>query len=536
VGTAAPTTVRTPKHLTLGTSLEPDARPTASITQRVIQPFISPGLTVLDGQGNRQAILAQEVPSLENGLWVLNPDGTMLTTYRIRPGAQWHDGVPLSSDDLVFSLQVGRDPDLSAFGNPAYPAIDTVSAPDAQTLVVAWKRSFIAADGLLDASPDSPLPRHLLESVYPEHKADLLDLPYWTQEFVGTGPFKVREWTPGVGVSLTANEAYVLGRPKVDSIDVQLIGDANAFMAGLLAGSVDIASSLGSPELGLQLRDQWKDGRVVFSLNSGTWMALFPQFIDPRPAIIGDVRFRTAMALAIDRAAITEAVTGGVSPVPQSFLSPNQPQYAPIEASLPRYDYDSGRSSQILAELGYALGGDGMYRDRAGTPLQIDLLSGPLDQAAKPMAAIADYWKQVGVATTTTRLTQQRANDYAYIAPFPGFLIFNRQNDVAGMRHYQSADIQLPSNNFKVPGVGNAGRYSSPEMDALVDDYFATVPIPERLGVLDRIVHITTGQLIHLGLFYNPQPGAVAGRVTGVSPQWWQQSIAWNAQDWDVVP
>ena len=70
-----------------------------------------------------------------------------------------------------------------------------------------------------------PLPKHLLERPYLDDKAGFLEHPYWNQEFVGTGPFKLREWVKGSVVSLVANEEYVLGRPKIDEVEVRFIAD-----------------------------------------------------------------------------------------------------------------------------------------------------------------------------------------------------------------------------------------------------------------------------------------------------------------------
>src|SRR5581483_2045298 len=102
---------------------------------------------------------------------------------------------------------------------------------------------------------------------------------------------------------------------------------------------------------------------VAFNLGSGNWAAMFPQFVDPHPAIVADLRFRTALALAIDRQEIVDTFAGGMSPVPLSFLKPNQPEYGEIEASLPRYDFDVQRATRMLEDLGYSKGGDGFYQD-----------------------------------------------------------------------------------------------------------------------------------------------------------------------------
>src|SRR3954453_14484853 len=74
--------------------------------------FNSP-LTSSDPQGGILPMLAERVPTQENGDWVVNPDGTMLTTYRIRSNVRWHDGTPLSAQDFSFAFQAYMDPALT---------------------------------------------------------------------------------------------------------------------------------------------------------------------------------------------------------------------------------------------------------------------------------------------------------------------------------------------------------------------------------------------------------------------------------------
>src|SRR5207249_3976846 len=156
------------------------------------------------------------------------------------------------------------------------------------------------------------------------------------------------EWVPGVGMLLDANSEYVLGQPKIDQIEVKYILDANTLTANLLAGTVDVASQVGSIDLGIQLRDQWGDGAVTFNFGSNTWVALFPQFVDPRPADPADLQVRRALAHAIDRQELVDTLAAGLSPIPHSFLNPNQPEYRDIEAAVPRYEYDPRRAAQLL--------------------------------------------------------------------------------------------------------------------------------------------------------------------------------------------
>src|SRR5581483_6465431 len=223
----------------------------------------------------------------ENGQWKVQADGTMVTTWKIRGNALWHDGVPFTSDDLLFTAQVQRDKAIDTRPNAGYDAVDAIEAPDQRTVTVRWTHPYIYADALFNTAP---IPKYLLESHYLQDKAAFSSLSYWTDDFVGTGPFKVRQFVGGSHVILQANDRFVLGRPKIDELEVRFIADSNTLAANLLAGDVEFTLGRNlSLDQAVQLRDQWRDGHVDVGLSG--WIVVFPQFINSNPAIITDVRF-----------------------------------------------------------------------------------------------------------------------------------------------------------------------------------------------------------------------------------------------------
>src|SRR4051794_11389358 len=167
-----------PKVIALAVLREQDLRPTGTGPQRNVHPLIHQGLTGRATHRERQARLAEQVASLENGLWKLLPDGRMETTWKLRPGARWHDGALLTTDDLLFSLQVGRDREMAGFNSEAYGYIEGAVATDPSTLTVTWKEPFIDVNTVLGGEySGGVLPKHLLEEAYLTEKATFLDLP-----------------------------------------------------------------------------------------------------------------------------------------------------------------------------------------------------------------------------------------------------------------------------------------------------------------------------------------------------------------------
>src|SRR5579871_1911253 len=123
---------------------------------------------ILDDEGIPQPYLADALPQLDTDSWQVNPDGTMVTTWQLRPNLTWHDGSPLTTDDFVFSWQVYGTPAFGHANLAPFSLIDDVSAPDPLTLVIRWKQLYAQADSLQSIGTGAvglpPLPRALLES------------------------------------------------------------------------------------------------------------------------------------------------------------------------------------------------------------------------------------------------------------------------------------------------------------------------------------------------------------------------------------
>src|SRR5439155_17536363 len=123
------------------------------------------GLTVYDQDSRITPRLAERVPSLENGDWVVLPDGRVDVTWHLRPDAVWHDGTPLTADDFVFGNTIRADRNLGITTGPPARLIDSVSAPDPHTFVVHWKQPYVYGN-ISGVDDFAALPRHLMERIY----------------------------------------------------------------------------------------------------------------------------------------------------------------------------------------------------------------------------------------------------------------------------------------------------------------------------------------------------------------------------------
>jgi ABC-type transport system substrate-binding protein len=98
----------------LSTHINPAGTATPGLPE--LTEMIAPGLSSVDSNGQRVPVLAAELPSTERGSWLVEADGRMQTTWKLRPNVTWHDGRPFTTEDLVFTVTAGRDPELSEFG------------------------------------------------------------------------------------------------------------------------------------------------------------------------------------------------------------------------------------------------------------------------------------------------------------------------------------------------------------------------------------------------------------------------------------
>src|SRR5262249_18050264 len=159
--------------------------------------------------------LAIALPSLDDGSWKVRSDGTMTTAYRLRPGVTWHDGAPLTADDVAYAFEIARGLDVPLVPAGVLAAIDGVVARDRLTVDVSWRRVLAGANAVRQAL--APAPLRLLPDAT---NLGVSDQPYWSRGFVGLGPYRVETFVPGKRIELRGNEQFFLGKPRIEQITV----------------------------------------------------------------------------------------------------------------------------------------------------------------------------------------------------------------------------------------------------------------------------------------------------------------------------
>ncbi|WP_341486092.1 ABC transporter substrate-binding protein [Thioclava sp. GXIMD4215] len=280
------------------------------------------GLVAIDRNGQIQPQLARS--------WQISEDGL---TYRfaLQPDVQFHNGAPFSSASAKFTLDRLLS-DQSTNGQKAlFSAIETVEAPDPQTLVLHLSH------------PDSDLLYWLgfpaAVMVDPASAASNATQP------VGTGPFKVDEWRKGDRVLMSAWDGYWGTKPALSHVTARFIADPQAQSAALQSGQVDIISEFAAPELFDRFT---KDARFTTHVGSGEMEVVAGMNNARKP--FDDLRVRQALQMSIDRSMLIEAVKSGYGTPIGTHFSPASPYYEDLTGE---YPYDPARARQLLAEAGY---------------------------------------------------------------------------------------------------------------------------------------------------------------------------------------
>jgi peptide/nickel transport system substrate-binding protein len=491
------------------------------------QSLVHSGLVGLDTKQVLAPRLAEAVPSVENGLWKVSQDGRMETTWKIREGVRWHDGTPFTAEDLVFTGRVIRDKGVADLYSSEFELIDTVEAVDPRTVRVTWKGPHIDADQLF-GTQGFPIPKHLLEQAYQDDKASFSALPYWSSGFVGTGPFKVKEWVLGSGqMVVSANDHYALGRPKIDEIEIRMLTDNNTMLANILASEIDITMGRNlSFEQAQTVRNQWRGGAVRVGAVANP-MIIYPSFLYTDPLVIRDVRFRRALLMAINRQEMADTLIPGLSSVAHSVVVPSDPDLPAVEPYIVKYPYDPQASIRAIEGLGYVRGGDNMFRDVAGQPLTIEIrTTSDNDIHMAAFYPLNDYIKHVGVTVDPVVIPPARQRDVEYRAKLPGFQYTQGSAGLASLNNYVTAMQKTAENGYR----GNHTGYSNPEYDTLVERYYTTIPKGDRMRAGGEALRHMTDQLVVMTTFYNTQPQEVSNRLKNVPDN---ASVA-NIHEWDV--
>ncbi|MBM2809489.1 MAG: hypothetical protein HW416_248 [Chloroflexi bacterium] len=496
-------------------------------------PFTST-LTYLDMSRVPHPMIAQEIPTQANGGWVINPDGTMVTTYRLRPNTTWHDGTALTAHDYVFAFEVYSDKDLPIVKLTPETLMDRVEAPDDHTLIVRWKQPYVGAN-VMGYEALIPLPRHVHEAKYRANKANFGTGEEWTTGFISTGPFKVERWTPGVGILATAHAGHAFGPPKIDALDIRFITDIRTQVANLLAGEADMISSPSArAREAVIARDQWAasgDGYVKAWSTGAPYVDWQLRDVPGWQRAIADIRVRQALMHAIDRDGLNEAINLGFVPVVHAFITPQDPLFAEVDRVIAKYPYDPNRSAALLAEAGWQrAAAAGLATNAAGQTFDAEVMTTASQE--QQATIVSDNWKSAGLNSSIFVVPQARARDGELGSNFTTARINNRS--IAAENFVWTTDqISSPENRWT---GGNRGGFSDAEVDRLQGIRVSSLDEGQRRQATIAVLKRMTDLVAPMPILYSAEVIIARKYVVGpVGDTGEQNGLTWNIHEWEIV-
>jgi peptide/nickel transport system substrate-binding protein len=492
----------------------------------------SSALTYYDLRGVPHPMMANRIPTQENGDWIINPDGTMVTTYRLRQGMRWHDGTPLTAHDFAFAARVYADPDVPVANREPERHISSVDAPDDTTLVVTWAEPYVQAN-VLGRGELPPLPTHILEERYRTNRANFVKGEEWTAAFVGSGPFRLERWEPGTRLIGRAFPDWFLGPPRIETLEIRILPDPNTLMANMLAGDIDFTNS---PSIRVSeaviARDHWGE-RGEGYIKTWETRLKFLEFqyreVPNWQRAVTDARVRRGLLHAVDRGSLAEVMTQGLGTAADAWVLPSDPQLGEINRAVTKHPYDPNRALALLGEAGWTSQASGALANASGQPFEIEVNSG----SSPPQEAtiVADNWKRIGVQANVYILPSARQRDREFRASFPGVH--------TGERTIRMDDFHLITARIPTPETGfvesNRGSFSDAEVDRLYQIVLTSFDEGARRQATVAI-HRRMSELAGYGpLYYGVEVLVARNRLKGPIGHYGPQTgVTWNVHEWEV--
>lgn len=394
--------------------------------------------------------------------WDVAPDG-LSVTLKLVDNALFHDGKPVTSEDVAFSIMTikANHPFQSMLA-----AVDKVDTPDPQTAIIRLKHPHPAL--LLAMSPALMpiIPKHVYGNGQDvkTHPANLKP--------IGSGPYRLTEYKQGEFYTLEKfDKFFIPGRPKLDKIVVKLVSDGNAAVVSLERGDVN-AFPFMSNTRDIDRVEKMPNVQVTDKGFAGigpiNWLAF-----NTKKKPLDDVRVRQAIAYAANREFITSKLMSGKAKMATSPIAPGSPLLAP---DVEMYKLDLAKSQKLLDEAGYPKAADGSRMN-----LTIDFIPGDEEQQRNVAEYLRSQLKRVGInlevrAAPDFPTWAQRISNYDFDLTMDN--VFNWGDPVIGVnRTYLSSNIRK--------GIiwSNTQQYSNPKVDELLGAG-AQEPSPEKRKAL----------------------------------------------------
>ncbi len=478
--------------------------------------------------------LCEELPTLENGKAVreTTPDGKhgVATTYTIRAGATWGDGVPVTTRDVLFTWEVGRHPQSGVSNAELYRRLWKVEALD--------QRTFVLHDEKLDYNYNAIndfrlIPEHLERPVFEQDPATYRNRTLFdtdpTNPGLAFGPYRIVAVRPGSEIVVERNPKFFGEPPWFERIVVRAIENTAALEANLLSGEIDMIDG----ELGLAV-----DQALAFERRHGDRFTvlykpgLTYEHMDVRldNPVLADVRVRRALLLGLDREAINQRLFDGRQPVADSSVHPLDWVHAP---GTTRWPYDPARAAALLDEAGWRPGAGGLRRDAAGAPLRVVLMTTAGNRTRELVQQIIQsQWRQLGIeAVIQNEPPRVLFGETLSRRRFDGLVLFAWISSPENLPRTTLHSDAIPSEANGWSGQNYTG-YANPRMDELIDAITVELDREKRRALWAELQELYAQDLPALPLYFRASPYILPRWLEGLVPTGQMAPPTYRVETW----
>lgn len=448
--------------------------------------------------------------------WTVSDDG-LVYTMKIRQGVKFHDGSPMTTEDVVYSLDRIRDPDLGSYVGWMLASVATVEATDDATVVITLS----APDALFEYALASTA-AHVVSKAYVEANGDKYGKP--DVGSIGTGPFKFVEWKTGDYQRLARNDDYwnkAAGGPYLDEITIKILPEPTTRVAGLQTGEIDyVIANVPS--------DQYATVQQIENVNLRFVPSYYGEWItfNTQAAPFDNVKIRQAMNYAFDKRAVrqlyygTDALETKSTLVNPTLWTFEKDAWQAAWDALPAYDQDLDMARKLLDESGVA---DQLNGKEIAYYESTPSVKGAAESFIEAMG-------QLGIEIEARKVTYQES-----VA-----LQFGPHDDYDIFVGSWGSDFPDPSGNLlpnfhsdsTVAGGSNASNYRNPAVDELLgrQNLIPTDKV-ERAKLLIEAQKLIAEDSAVIVTAYPGWPLATSKRLEGVEAAslWYWQSLFKNA-------
>jgi peptide/nickel transport system substrate-binding protein len=497
------------------------------------------GLFLVDGNGVTHPYLAASLPALNTDTWRVHPDGRMEVTYQLKPGLIWHDGAPITAEDFAFAFRVYANPVSGMFPPTPQNLMEGVEVHDPQTFVVAWKRPYPDA-AIFPFGEFEPLPRHILSEPFrvieedPTQQESFRTNPFFTQQFVGAGPYRLERWEPGTELNGVAFDGHALGRPRIDRFIVRIMTDENAVVSNLLAGTLTVGGDFTlRHEHAKALRTDWNTSRRGnLILHTGSLNHILVQFrpeMQRVPSLL-DLRVRRALAHSIDRAGLNEALFDGEGFMTETGITHDARYFPELDRAMTHYPYDPRRTEQLMTEAGFGKDRDVLFASASGERFSPPFIVEQGTVFERQLVLMTETWARSGIEVQPGVLPSAAMRDNETRASFAALYSPSTAAGERSLQIHSNTQIGSPTNRWI---GGNRGGWVNPDFERFFDLYNATLERSERDRHVIEMVKVYSDLLPVFYTYFNIGVLAHQANLKGPAAGDVDRTSYWNIHEWE---